>query len=445
MKSTKIKFINHASVVVSSENISILTDPWYSGGAFHKGWNLLFENSTEDIFELLNHITHIWISHEHPDHFSIPFFKKYGELIRTNKITILFQMTFDQRVVSFLKANNFLVKEIPFEKKVSLDAKFNVYCIKDGFYDSALFIENEEDRILNLNDCEINNKKRALEIFELTGPVDVLLSQFSYAAWKGGKHNNKWRKNAAKDKIDTLKLQIRIFSPKVIIPFASYIYFSNENNFYINDSVNTPKDIFDKVEEDEVAMVVMKPNDVLDKIENVDVLSAINFWEEKYLAIKTNPLQSYRSVNFDELKKVYLNYCDRICENNNIKLMKIVRLLSPVRVFKPVSILLEDTQEIIEFDYLAKRFFRSKNEPMLKMHSESLLFLFQNSFGFDTLTVNGCFEECKRGGFTLASRSLAIENLNNLGFHFNGSFLFKFRLIKMFLLRLYRVARKIES
>ena len=27
--------------------------------------------------EFLKNITHIWISHEHPDHFSIPFFKQY--------------------------------------------------------------------------------------------------------------------------------------------------------------------------------------------------------------------------------------------------------------------------------------------------------------------------------------------------------------------------------
>ena len=74
---TTIQFINHASVRISYEDVSLLSDPWYFGDAFHKGWNLLVEQSTDEIMKIINSITHIWISHEHPDHFSISFFQKY--------------------------------------------------------------------------------------------------------------------------------------------------------------------------------------------------------------------------------------------------------------------------------------------------------------------------------------------------------------------------------
>ena len=83
---TSIKFINHASVIVSDNNISVLSDPWYDGDAFHKGWNLLHETKTHDVEEILNEITHIWISHEHPYHFSILFFKKLKIKIKKNSI-----------------------------------------------------------------------------------------------------------------------------------------------------------------------------------------------------------------------------------------------------------------------------------------------------------------------------------------------------------------------
>ena len=66
--------------------------------------------------------------------------------------------------------------------------------------------------------------KRAEQIKGITGSCDILLSQFSYAAWKGGKDNIDWRK-AANEKIQSLNIQIRVFEPKVFIPFASYIYF----------------------------------------------------------------------------------------------------------------------------------------------------------------------------------------------------------------------------
>ena len=108
---SKIEFINHASVLVSYENIGILSDPWFSGDAFHKGWKLLHETPDSEVIKLLHRVTHIWISHEHPDHFSIKFFKTHAETIKKKRIEILFQKTKDRRVVSFLKAQKFKIIE----------------------------------------------------------------------------------------------------------------------------------------------------------------------------------------------------------------------------------------------------------------------------------------------------------------------------------------------
>ena len=228
---TSVKFINHASVVVSDENISVLSDPWFSGDAFHKGWNLLHETGDNDIKKLLQKITHIWISHEHPDHFSISFFQNYSEILKNNSIKILFQKTSDKRVFKFLTAKGLNVKELEFNKSLKLSDDFTVKCIKDGFYDSGLLIDSHGDKILNLNDCEVTTPSRAKEVFSLTGKVDVLLTQFSYAAWKGGTKNKRWRVNAAQEKINTIKLQTETFRPKYLIPFASFFYFSNKENF----------------------------------------------------------------------------------------------------------------------------------------------------------------------------------------------------------------------
>ena len=72
---TSIQFINHASVLVSGDDISILSDPWYQGNAFNKGWDLLHQTNDSEAEKILNRTTHIWLSHEHPDHFSVIFFK----------------------------------------------------------------------------------------------------------------------------------------------------------------------------------------------------------------------------------------------------------------------------------------------------------------------------------------------------------------------------------
>lgn len=439
----KLKFINHASVLVRYGNIGLLSDPWYNGAAFHNGWRLLHELPVADVKNVLDYTTHIWVSHEHPDHFSVPFFSKYKEIINEKKIKILFQRTYDKRVVNFLKKLSFEVVELDFNIPYALSTEVDVTCFKDGFYDSAIFVKCGEIKVLNLNDCEIRSKRRAQEIKKYTGDIDILLTQFSYAAWKGNPENVHWREAAANEKIETMRLQIEEFQPKYVIPFASFVYFSNSRNQYLNDACNTPKKVLDSMVDYHNNIIVMRPMDYLhDAVKNVQ--KAVKFWERKYNLIDRT-IDKYESVPFDQLSSEFNTYVKRIEDNNNLKLMKFTRYLSPIKVFRPVVILLDDLQCTVRIDIIHKTIQKVELPPQLQMSSESLKFLFSNSFGFDTLTVNGCFKETNRGGFSLATRTLAIENFNNLGFSWQLKTLLQIRLFVVFMSRLYRVARKLES
>ena len=442
---TSIKFINHASVIIGNNNTSILSDPWYEGDAFHKGWNLLHETKSHDIEEFLNGITHIWISHEHPDHFSISFFKKFANKLKKNSVKILFQKTKDKRVYNFLIAQGLEVQELDFNKKYNLSENFFISCIKDGFYDSGLFIESYGEKILNLNDCEVTTSKRIREVMSICGEVDVLLTQFSFAAWKGGKKNKIWRNEAAKEKIKTISLQIEMFKPKFVIPFASFVYFSNEDNFYLNEAVNRPDHVKKYLKEYASKLVIMSPNDILGGInQSLNEDKALEFWQKKYDETKSIKLNQYSKIDIKSLQISFDEYCERIKKRNNIFLIKIIRVLSPISAFKPVVIGITDLGFNIKFDYVNKIFLKTYEPAMISMKSESLNFIFKNSFGFDTLTVNACFEEIKKGDFIQATKTLAIENLNNLGIKIEMKTLINFSIIKLFLSRLYRVAKKLE-
>lgn len=433
-------------MLTSCDEVKILSDPWYSGDAFHKGWNLLYENPEKDVDEILNRTTHIWISHEHPDHFSVKFFKVFKNQIKEKNIKILFQRTRDKRVVKFFSANNFPYQELDFGVPVALSKNVSVICIKDGFYDSGLLIKNRNEKILNLNDCEITSPARATEVKRIVGDVDVLLTQFSFAAWKGGVDNVRWRRDAASEKLATMQLQIQTFNPKFVVPFASFVRFSNERNSYLNDAVNTPNDLIEKFQDDgSFRLCIMKPLDVLHSDWNAanNKISA-KFWEEQYS--KKVELNRYSVIDEDQLEEAFNEYTERIYHNNNSILMRLLRLLSPIKVFQSTEVFLDDKNKSVSFDYLKRTIvFSQKRRPDLVMSSESLLFLFKNNFGFDTLTVNGCFEEGGPGGFVKATKSLAIENLNNLGIRIRLTTLFNFAIAKLFLTRLYRVARKLED
>ena len=150
-----IEWVNHASYIFQYKNSRIIADPWLFGSSFNDGWDLLVETKLK--VEDFKDITHIWFSHEHPDHFAPQVLGKIDEKIRKN-ITVLFQETTDKRVVNFCKKLSFKVKELPHRTKVVIEDDFSITCGKMVGIDSWLLYETESFKLLNINDCVINNK-----------------------------------------------------------------------------------------------------------------------------------------------------------------------------------------------------------------------------------------------------------------------------------------------
>ena len=124
--------------------------------------------------------------------------------------------------------------------------------------------------------------------------------------------------------------------------------------------------------------------------------------------------------------------------------MNLVRHVSPLPGFRPVLINITDLNATIKVDLFNDCLEKSEKAADISISSESLVFIFKNTFGFDTLTVNGCLEEVSEGGFSRATRTLAIENLNNMGIEFRPQIVFNLQLIVMFISRLWAVSKKIK-
>src|ERR1700744_1188721 len=110
MSETTITFANHASVILEGQGVRLLTDPWYVGAAFHNGWEL--HSPTGITPGDLNDVQYVWISHEHPDHFSIETIKEW--LVPPKDYPpLLSKTTTDQRVPNFLRSRGFTLRELP--------------------------------------------------------------------------------------------------------------------------------------------------------------------------------------------------------------------------------------------------------------------------------------------------------------------------------------------
>ena len=361
-------------------------------------------------------------------------------------MTILFQETKDQRVVRFLENIGLRCNQLSNTVKSNLNNEVRVTCIKDGFYDSALLVEANNQKLLNLNDCEVNSQKYARKVKSITGDVDFLLTQFSYAAWKGGVENKTWREEAAIEKLDTMKMQIDTFNPQCIIPFASFIYFSQHDNMHLNDSANTPQKVLKNLQSYSKKIAFLKPFDILN-LDNYPSSNeiAVPYWEKKYSEALENVKSDYRSCDLDMLQDLFTSYHSRIWKTNSLAFANLVQKFSPVKAFESVRFDLYDISKVVEIDVVSGKFEESNGTPDIKIHSENLSFLFKNTFGFDTLTVNGCFEVNNQNSFSKFARSFAIENLNNLGIKFDFMIIFNREILLLFFEKLSKVNQKIRG
>ena len=442
--SSSVKLINHASVKINIDGISIVSDPWYDGSVFHKGWKLIHELPVEEIKGHLEKTDYLYVSHEHPDHFSPGFFfnKEYKSILEKNRTKILFQETKDKRVYNFLIKNGFEVIEVPNKKFITLKNNIKIKIVKFGYIDSALIIEGSNDKILNLNDCPLNDINDIKKFKKEHGRFDLLLTQFSYAAWKGNEDNKGYRRNAASDKLETLINQYNILECKKVIPFASFIYFSNKLNEFMNDEINRPH-LFQESLKSKIDSIILAPGEEQYISELVQKQESLDFWKNKYNTINKLPLETFdKTVDFETLKNEYTKYKDKILEINSKFLIYLSSKIKFLNFFQPINIFLLDHKKNYEFS-IVNGFKKTNNTTSdISMHSESLLFIFKNDFGYDTLTVNGCFNASKEG-FIKTTRSFAIGSLNSMGLKFNSGLIFNYNLIFFFIKLLRKVSKKL--
>jgi len=414
-----VSLVNHASILIESSNVKLLTDPWFSGDAFNNGWNLLYENDPNEIAQLLDEITHIFISHEHPDHFSVPFFKKYHNKLFDLNIKIIFQETRDQRVVKFLKNLKLTVIEAKKNEWIELDGHTQIQIFPIGAIDSTFLMKTAECYFINTNDCELSilDGKKILNQIN-TSKQKVLLHQFSYAAWRG---NSAWMKKAAKYKLRKLLELNQLFNANLLIPFASFIYFSHEENFNLNRDINKPIIVSNFLSNNKIkhSFLSAYPKKYLvssliyDDDFNINVnKEGLRFWKNLYNDLDP---KHFSASNSYAISEVEIEEClIRIRYSNNILLMKFIRFISFNLVFGESKIFIKDLNEVysLSFDSI-KKINESKKNCLLEISLDSFILIIKQVYGLDTLSVNGRLNEINPNGFKKFIYSMGFLTLNS--------------------------------
>ena len=381
----KIHFVNHASFIVENQNIKLICDPWLEGPAFDNGWKHLAP--TQMKYEDFNEITHIWFSHEHPDHFSPPNLLKIPSEIRA-KICILYQQTIDRKVIDFCKKIGFgEFCELKQNTFTEIGNNFRILCNAYTYGDSYALIDVEGFKILNLNDCIVDTEKKAEEIFNTLGEVDVLFTQFSYANKVGNENDIKLRENVALLKLKRIEYQNIYLKPKVIIPFASFVYFCHEENKYMNFGINNIQNVFDFITNSlKSNCVVLYPGDVFMPTENHDSETALSKYAKHYSSIENYDYVKSMSINESELIEASIAFVNKLKEGYPHKIKYIESLNTKIYLTDINRTFILSGRTGLCSTHV------KLNNCDLSLSSNALSYCFRELWGFDTLTINARYQ-----------------------------------------------------
>jgi hypothetical protein len=290
--------------------------------------------------------------------------------------------------------------------------------------DSWCLIESGGRTILNLNDCVLATAAQCqavkAKVDALAPRVDLMLTQFGYASWVGNPNETALHKAAAFEKTERIALQIEHLKPSLVLPFASFVYFSHPENAYLNEGQNSPRAIVDAplLARHAPLMRFLQPGSVVDL--DQDTAASLTNEHERAMAhwmgLKDRGyalLPAEQVVALDDVEAAFMKYRETLTAS----LHGLPRLLELTRRIVPLVIHLSDLQQTVKCSYRKGMTILDRNAPWhVSMSSANAVFLFKNEYGHDTTMVNGRFRASGPNATSMFSRFFLPQRMAKNGY-----------------------------
>ena len=242
----RVEFIAQAGVKIHTAHGTILCDPWFNP-AYYAAWFPYPRNDTLD-YAALGDTDFLYISHLHRDHFDPQWLAQY---CRKDATVILpaYPLPELEMALRELGFTSFIrtVSGVPVQHEGLTLVVESLTAPTDGpIGDSALLVDDGEERLLNLNDSRPTDPDRLL----VQGPIDICLLQFSGAIWypmvyelpAKAREALSRKKRAAQ--LTRAARYVELIAPRVVIPSAGPPCFLDDELFAWNDVHNADDSIF---------------------------------------------------------------------------------------------------------------------------------------------------------------------------------------------------------
>ena len=194
----QLTYMSSASVLIKDQDSTLLTDPWFIDGEFYGSWCNYPPCTIK--FDELENIDGIYVSHIHPDHFSVKTLEKMNK-----RIPIFIHKFHADFLKKAIERLGFNVIEIEHDNRVNIKDNLNIrilaadncdpsLCMKyfgcgiaektfgSTTIDTLCAIDNNDEVIININDCPFPiAESSALKIKNHYNHINFLLFGYSSA------------------------------------------------------------------------------------------------------------------------------------------------------------------------------------------------------------------------------------------------------------------------
>ena len=235
----KITFTGHAGLLIETNDVNILCDPWHSDNpAFFKTWSVYPDNKNLDWDKIISKTDILFVSHIHEDHFDKKFLKRLHSKNKEVKVLIPnFRYDVLENKLRKIGFNNFITRELNIGNTTAV-----TYCsekIDREREDSSICIDDGNLTFLNWNDSTFTpeNKEDIMNRFK---KIDWATGQFSGATWWPTCYNYTEEKKQGfisqfkERKVSHYEGMIEYLGVKKIIPSAGPSCFLQKNMYHLN-------------------------------------------------------------------------------------------------------------------------------------------------------------------------------------------------------------------
>jgi hypothetical protein len=233
----QVTFIGHASLLIETQGLTILTDPWWNGPSFGEQW----WNYPTPVPGILagKKLDYIYISHGHHDHLNPDTLSTLSR-----DATVLVSSAAD--LATGVREMGFKVETLAPDEEKQLSDRVRVRVIPTHSDDTLLVVADGEEVCIDLNDA-LHSARRAVQdsfiarLKSLYPKIDYVFSGYGVAS-----HFPNCYRVPGKDNVATAAERQRHFNtcwahiiakldPQFGFPFAADVVFLEEDLFWVNE------------------------------------------------------------------------------------------------------------------------------------------------------------------------------------------------------------------